>query len=138
MKVDPLTAGADTAEARLEEWSAEAEERAAQARTFADRVSALTTTATDRDSTVQVTVNASGAVTDLRLADRVRSLPAEQIGERILAVMRAAQAQLASRVFDVAVQTVGEQSPIGRDVVSGYETRFPAPPERDPGRQHGR
>jgi YbaB/EbfC DNA-binding family protein len=127
VQVDPWAAGPDATEAWLEEWSAEADERAALARTFADRVAAVSATAADRDGTVQVTVNASGAVTGLRLAEQVRAWPAQRIGEQILAVMRAAQAELTGRVASVAADTLGEHSPVGRDVVAGYRARFPAP-----------
>ena len=129
--MDPLLSGPDDAEAWLEDWSADVEERAAQARTFADQVAELTATATDADRVIRVTVNASGAVTDLRLADRIRSWPAERTAEQILTVMRTAQAQLARQVAAVAAQTVGEHSPITRDVVAGYEARFPAPRSTD-------
>jgi hypothetical protein len=133
--MDPLISGPDAAEEWLDNWSADVQERAEQARTFADRVAELSATATDSDGAVQVTVNASGGVTGLRLSDRIRSWPAERTAGRILAVMRAAQAQLAGRVAAVAAQTVGEHSPIGRDVVAGFHTRFPAPPERKTGQQ---
>jgi YbaB/EbfC DNA-binding family protein len=137
VQVDPWAAGPDATEAWLEEWSAGADERAAQAQTFADRVAGVSATAADRDGTVRVTVNASGSVTDLRLAEQVRAWPAQRIGEQILAVMRAAQAELAGRVASVAADTLGEDSPVGRDVVDGYRARFPAPePQR--GHRHAR
>jgi DNA-binding protein YbaB len=132
--MDDVFAGADAAQAWLDELSADTEQQAEQARALADRVATLSVTATDTDGAVRVTVEASGMVTDLRLTDRMRGWPPERVAGQILAVMRAAQAQLAGRVAAEAAQTVGADSPIGRDVVAGYQARFPAPPRREKAR----
>jgi hypothetical protein len=83
------------------------------------------------DGAVQVTVSASGVITDLRLDDRVRLWPAVRLAEQILAVMRRAQAELVGPVAAAAGATVGEYSEAGRAVIDGYATRFPVPPDEE-------
>jgi DNA-binding protein YbaB len=118
--------GSGAAQEWLDDWSADADERAVRARAFSDRVAELWVTASGAEGAVRVTVAASGAMTDLRLDERVKQWPAARLAQQILAVMRQAQGELAASVAAAAAQTVGEHSPLGRDVVDGYATRFPA------------
>jgi hypothetical protein len=111
-------------------WLAGIEGSAERARAFAERAAQVSATASGPDNAVRVTVAASGAVTDLWLDDRVRQWPADRISKAVLATMRRAQGGLAAKVADVAAQTVGEDSSVGRDVVEDYARRFPAPAGR--------
>jgi hypothetical protein len=89
----------------------------------------LSVSASGHDGSIEVTVAGSGVMTDLKLDDRVRTWPADQIAAAVLAVMRRAQASLATRVAEIADETVGADSETGRAVVDGFARRFPAPPD---------
>jgi hypothetical protein len=91
----------------------------------------VSVSAADDDDAVHVTVGASGVVTELRLADRVRDWSADRIAETILATMNRAQGRLATEVAKVAQRTVGLDSASGAAVVDGYATRFHAEPQSD-------
>ncbi|MEU8165890.1 YbaB/EbfC family nucleoid-associated protein [Micromonospora sp. NPDC049004] len=112
-------------------WSADISERAARAQELSERVAALSATAEGADGAVQVTVAASGAMTDLRLDDRVSRWRADEIAAEVLAVMRRAQGRLAPQVADAAAETVGADSETARAVVGSYERRFPEVPEEE-------
>lgn len=62
----------DAAERWVDDWQSGIEERAAQARDLSGQLAALTGTARSADRSVEVTVDSSGAVTDLRLDERIR------------------------------------------------------------------
>ncbi|MEK8108251.1 YbaB/EbfC family nucleoid-associated protein [Micromonospora sp. M12] len=64
---------------------------AARAQELSERVAAMSATAEGAHGAVQVTVAASGAMTDLRLDDRVLRWQATEIAAEVLAVMRRAQ-----------------------------------------------
>jgi DNA-binding protein YbaB len=113
------------AEDWVRNWSASMSERAAAAQALSDEVARLTVTATDRERWITVTVNGSGAVTDLRLEPEA-GLDMDALAAEILRTMRRAQAELAERVAAVAARTVGPDSETARAVVSGFERRFPA------------
>ncbi|MFG1885930.1 YbaB/EbfC family nucleoid-associated protein [Micromonospora sp. NPDC049102] len=112
-------------------WSAGISERAARAHELSERVAAMSATAEGAEGAVQVTVAASGAMTDLRLDDRVLRWRADEIAAEVLAVMRRAQGRLAPQVAEAAAETVGADSETARAVVGSYETRFPEVPEED-------
>jgi DNA-binding protein YbaB len=98
---------------------------------MSDQVSRVNVTATNADGSVEVTVNGSGTVIDLRLGDLVRKRPAEDIAQEILRVMRRAQAKLAGRVAEIAADTVGADSATGQAVVATFERRYPTEPADD-------
>jgi DNA-binding protein YbaB len=119
---DPLTT-------RIAEWSANATRLADQGQDLAARLSAISATAVSANGAIQVTVDSSGVLTDLRLDEKVRQWPATQTAAQIMAVLRRAQSSLASRAASAVAATVGEHSPMGRAVVDGYAHRFPVPAE---------
>jgi DNA-binding protein YbaB len=110
----------------IDSWLASVSTHTTQLRQLSDRVTAVSATAANADGTVQVTVSSTGVVTELRLDETVRRWPAEQIASEILAVMRDAQGQLATRVAQIAAQTVGAQSPTAQAMVADLRRRFPA------------
>jgi DNA-binding protein YbaB len=103
----------DAAQDRVADWAASVSERAERAKELADRVAALSVSASGSDGAVVVTVAGSGLVTDIRLDDRVLRWSGSRISQEILAVMRRAQARLASQVAAAAEQTVGLDSQTG-------------------------
>jgi len=113
------------AERWLEDWESSIAERAAKAKTFAEQGAAVSATATDPGGVVEVTVDSSGVVTGLQLRERVRRMPAPELGDLILSVMRAAQANLAHRMARVAADTMGEDNDMTRTIAASYERRFP-------------
>jgi hypothetical protein len=115
----------DAAEDWLDSWTAGVNEQARAAADLARQVSALSSTAESDDGAIRVTVGSAGQIERLELADA-------ELGRRILQVMRAAQARLATAVAATVEQTVGADTETGRAVIQSFETRFPAPaPPRD-------
>ncbi|SBT69008.1 YbaB/EbfC DNA-binding family protein [Micromonospora sediminicola] len=112
-------------------WVAGISERAARAQALSDEVAAMSATAEGAQGAVRVTVAASGAMTDLRLDDRVLRWRPDEIAATVLAVMRRAQGRLAAQVAEAAAGTVGADSETARAVVGSYAARFPEVPEED-------
>ena len=96
-----------------------------------DRLAALSASATDEDGVVTVTVGSSGAVTGLRLDDRVQRLTGATLSAEILRTMRQAQAALAEQVAEAVDETVGADTEDGRAVLHRYTERF-LPPDEPP------
>jgi YbaB/EbfC DNA-binding family len=119
-------AHADAAQEWVRGWSASSGKAADRARALSSQVAQLSVTASSADGTVQVTIDGSGAVADLRLGELVRKWPAADIAAEILRIMGRAQAMLATRVAEIAAQTVGADSATARAVVGRFQQRFPA------------
>jgi DNA-binding protein YbaB len=137
MPDEPNGVSADAAENWVRSWSASMSERAAAAQSLSDRVAALSVSATDWEGTITVTVNGSGAMTDLRLTQDAARLDMDQLAAEILRTMRRAQSSLAERVSGIAAETVGTDSETGQAMVSSFERRFAADPAHDTGTDTG-
>jgi DNA-binding protein YbaB len=127
----PFSAASEGADDWVDSWAASVSARAQAAQELSERVSMLSVSVSGRDGAIEVTVAGSGVMTDLRLDDRVLRWPADEIAARVMSVMRRAQASLASRVAEIADETVGADSETGRAVVDGFARRFPVPPDDD-------
>ena len=129
-------------EAWLDDAVAQMEQQAERAQTFADVVGALCVTASNPDGSIRVTVDRTGAVTELHIGDGATRTSGPNpsgsiLSAQILAVMRRAQSGLAQQVAVAAAQTLGEDSSIGRACVQEYSARFPVPPDETE-RRHAR
>jgi DNA-binding protein YbaB len=107
-------------ERQLDNWEASLAERAERARTMAQRLAALTAKVRDRDGLVEVTLGATGTLTDLVLDERVRHQAAQTTSQRVLAAVRAAQADLAQQAAAVTAEVYGADSPTGSAILDSY------------------
>ncbi|MGX6602058.1 YbaB/EbfC family nucleoid-associated protein [Micromonosporaceae bacterium Da 78-11] len=99
---------------------------------LADRVAALSASATGGDGAVTVTVASSGIVTELLLEDRVRQLSGETLSAEILRTMRRAQAALADQAATAVDETIGADTETGKAVLDSFSQRFPVEPAEAP------
>ncbi|GAA5188364.1 hypothetical protein GCM10023322_38910 [Rugosimonospora acidiphila] len=114
--------GDGAAEDWLESWAGGVSARAARAVELSNRVAGLTGTAEASGGKIEVTVGSAGQLRDLRLDD---ASGGEELARRIMAVVRAAQADLSVRVAHEVRATVGEDTETGRAVIGSFQTRFP-------------
>jgi DNA-binding protein YbaB len=83
----------------------QAKQNAAQAET---RLGGVGGSATSPDGLITVTVNASGALTDLVLRPGVRDLDPERIASAVLAASGQAQRTAAGRVVEIMTEFIGD------------------------------
>jgi len=120
-------------EQEMRRWAAGIEAKAARYQTMQAEVAEVTATESSRDDVVQVTVGATGQVTDLRISDRGRELSGAELASLVLTTMRRAQSRITERVADVMERTVGDEPETVATVVESYRQRFPEPePEAAP------
>jgi DNA-binding protein YbaB len=84
---------------------------------LADRLAALSASATGDDGVVTVTVTGSGVVTGLSLDDGAQRLSGELLSDEILRTMRRARASLADQVAAAVEETVGADTEAGRTLL---------------------
>lgn len=111
---------AEDARERLEAWKANASRRAAETQAAGEGLRALRVAATDDYETVEVTVDSSGAMADVRLSARVQRMSLEQTREAILGAYRNARVKLAEAAAEVVRETVGAESATGRALLAGF------------------
>ncbi|MFI7214285.1 YbaB/EbfC family nucleoid-associated protein [Micromonospora maritima] len=128
-------AALDAATRRLDEWESSLADRAARARDLSTRTRALTGTARSADDLVEVTVDPSGALTDLRLDERTRQHSAAHTARQILATTRAARVDLLRQLTEATTQALGDDDPAARAIVESHRRRLdPDPGTPDAGR----
>jgi len=101
--------------------------RLAQLQAKAEQVSV---SATSPDGAVTVIVNTSGALTGLRITDRLSSQPGARIAEQVLATTRQAQARIAGAMSEVMRDIIGDDREIADGVLALYQNRFPQPQQQ--------
>lgn len=105
----------------------EAATRADALHAVSRQVSAISITEASRDGVVRVTVDATGAVTNLEISDRSRELPGAVLASKVLTTMRTAQARISGRVADIVAESGIHDPATASALVSSYEQRFPEP-----------
>lgn len=117
-------AALDEATRRLDDWEASLAARAARAKALAAQVQALVGTAASPDRMVEVSVDSSGLLVDLRLDERTRQYAAAHTARQILQTSRAARADLLKKVADAAAHTLDAGDPTAAALVDSYRRRL--------------
>ncbi|MFE0529974.1 YbaB/EbfC family DNA-binding protein [Micromonospora parva] len=116
-------AALDAAEHRLDEWESSLAERAQRARALSTTMRNLTGTARNADRTVEVTVDSTGILIDLRLDERIRQQPATHTARQILETTAAARADLLRQVTTAAGETLGDDTS-AQAIIDSYRSRL--------------
>lgn len=114
-------------ERQLEEWARQAEQKAERYQQMGAAVSAVGATESSPDGMVKVTVNSSGAISNLELSDRISEHRGAEVAAQIMACMQRAQGRLAAQVAEAMQATIGDDRSTIDTVVAGYQQRFPEP-----------
>lgn len=73
-------------------------------------------TASDPTGLVEVTVDSTGALVDLKLTERMRRTEPAVVAGTIMATLRDARGKLADRSQEIVADTVGTESPAARAI----------------------
>ncbi|WFE92750.1 YbaB/EbfC family DNA-binding protein [Micromonospora sp. WMMD987] len=117
-------AALDATARRLDEWEASFTDRAERARQLAAQVQALTGTARSPDRTVEVTVDPTGLLVDLRLDEQTRQHSATHTARQIMATSRAARADLLRRITEATTRSLGPDDPTARAIIESHRQRL--------------
>ncbi|WP_233158257.1 YbaB/EbfC family nucleoid-associated protein [Actinokineospora bangkokensis] len=123
-------------EQEVRRWAADVEAKAQRYQQMQAEVAAVSVTESSRDGVVRVTVDATGAVTDLDIGDRHAELSGAELSREVLTTMRRAQSRITGSVAEVMERTVGDDPQTVAAVVGSYRERFPEPEPED-GRHTG-
>jgi hypothetical protein len=86
----------------------------------------VTVTERSPDGSVQVTVRSSGALTDLVLSDRIRSMPPRQVAATILSCVQVAQARIVDHAAAI-LQNKAPGDPLAAEFLADARQQFPTP-----------
>lgn len=109
------------------DWQQQVAENARRHAELRDRVAGMSITETTPDGMIRVTVSADGVLTDLALHQRYEGVPLAQLGPRIMACVRRAQARIPG-LMGQALRASGVDDPAGALILADASRRFPAAP----------
>ncbi|MEE6260105.1 YbaB/EbfC family nucleoid-associated protein [Plantactinospora sonchi] len=86
-------------------------------------------TAADDDGLVEVTIDATGRLVDLRLSERTRQVSTDVVARTVIQTIAVAARQLGERAQQIIAETVGTDSPAGYEIAErvGQQLRMPDP-----------
>jgi DNA-binding protein YbaB len=117
--LDPEGAMAD-----MQAWKGRIDRLAADTQTMSHQVGQLRVTASDNDDLVDVTIDSSGALTDIQFTQRVLRMAPEDVTRAVLEAAGAARLKAAERVQEVIAETMGPQSQSGRAIAERMASRL--------------
>ena len=109
---------------RLAAWKGRIDQLATDTRAMSDQLGELRVTAADETRMVEVTVDAQGALVDLRLGGRIRQVEPERVAQAIMSTVRDAQRRLADRAKEIIAETLGTESPAARAIAAQVGDRL--------------
>ncbi|MEU1757185.1 YbaB/EbfC family DNA-binding protein [Micromonospora matsumotoense] len=117
-------AALDAAARRLDGWESSFTDRAERAKHLAAQVQALTGTARSPDRTIEVTVDPTGLLIDLRLDEQTRQHSAAHTARGILATTRAARADLLRQLTEATTRVLGADDPTAQAIIESHRQRL--------------
>jgi DNA-binding protein YbaB len=106
----------DGARERVAEWKGRIDQLTANTAEMRERLLDVRETATDTNRIVEVTVDSTGELVDLRLTDRIQRVAPDVVARTILTTVAAAKAKVAARTADIVGETMGSDSAAGRAI----------------------
>ncbi|MDA1363055.1 YbaB/EbfC family nucleoid-associated protein [Glycomyces luteolus] len=100
----------EAARQRLMRWKENADKRAEQTQEVAARLQELRVTVRDENATVEITVDASGAVVDVQFGYRIQRQDPEYTRRTFLEVHAEAKRQLAEAAREAVAEVLGTDS----------------------------
>jgi DNA-binding protein YbaB len=114
----------DQMQQRVSQWARGFADTAANAKVMRARVEQIQASALSPDGAVRVTVDSHGVLTDLAFTDAIRDMRPPELAAQVMACLRRAQQQLAPKVREAMLATVGGEQQLVDNVVSSYRERF--------------
>lgn len=107
----------DGARERLAAWKDRIDKLADDTRSMSQQLQGLRIVAKDPAGIAEVTIDSSGAMTNLKLTDRMTGSRPETVAATIMATLADARKQLAERSKEIVADTIGTETAAGRAIV---------------------
>lgn len=119
----------DASERMIDNWTRQVQESARKYQAMAARVEGMSVTERSADGRIELTVNAKGLLTDLRIAEEASGQRMSEVSAQILRTLRLAQSRIPELLQEAMVDTVGLGDAAAERVFDEARKTFPEPPE---------
>jgi DNA-binding protein YbaB len=117
----------DSAHEQIARWRDQVEQKVGDTKAMSDRLHEARVTATDSDGLVEVTIDYTGRLVDLRLRERTRNMAPEVVARTIMQTIGVAAGQMGDRARQIVVETMGSDSLAGREIAERVVQQLQAP-----------
>ncbi|MEU7979675.1 YbaB/EbfC family DNA-binding protein [Micromonospora sp. NPDC049081] len=117
-------AALDAATRRLDGWEASFTDRAERVQRLAAQVHTLTGTARSPDRSIEVTVDPTGLLVDLRLDEQTRRHSAAHTARQIMVTARAARTDLLRQLTEATTRVLGADDPTAQAIIASHRQRL--------------
>ncbi|MFC4068201.1 YbaB/EbfC family nucleoid-associated protein [Actinoplanes subglobosus] len=111
----------DASLAYLRGWQDRVDRNAENARTAAGRIAGIRATARDGNDLTEVTVDATGALLDIRFTDRIQRVPPDAVARAVLAATTTARHAATEQSRTIVTEAYGPNSAAARAVIARLE-----------------
>ncbi|NMO57581.1 YbaB/EbfC family nucleoid-associated protein [Actinoplanes sp. TBRC 11911] len=108
----------------IDDWQAKIEARLARTRALTAGLREVKGVGRSGDGLVEVTIDSSGALMELRLDEDVRRHSARWIAEQVITAARSAKGDLARAATGVVHESGENETPEGRAVLAAFTARL--------------
>lgn len=129
----------DGARERLAAWKGQIEKLAADTKTMSDRIQEVRVTTTDPKGLVELTIDSTGSLVDLKLTSKTERTKPDVVSQAIMETLAQAKNQLADRSQEIIAETVGTETAAARAISESVgnhlrtdEPAAPAKPAPEP------
>lgn len=112
----------DGAMEELAAWKGRIDQLAADTQEMSDRLQQLRVTARDEHGMVEVTIDTSGALTDLRLGRRIQQIEPDAVARAIMQTIGEARGVVADRSKEILADTIGLSSPAAQKIAAQLDS----------------
>ncbi|WP_406688959.1 YbaB/EbfC family nucleoid-associated protein [Saccharopolyspora sp. ID03-671] len=118
----------DSAHERLAAWKGRIEKLAADTQTMSQRFQEVRVTAKDPGGIVEVTIDSSGGLADIKLTSKMKGSDPDAVSRAIMTAFAEAKNQLAQRSQEIIAETMGTESPAARAIADSVGAQLAADP----------
>ena len=122
----------ESARNRINAWQGRIDALAADTKAMSDQMQEIRVTVTDPDQMVEVTVDSTGNLVELRMSEKIRRVSPGELADTVMATIKDAKAQVAERSTEIISSTLGTESPAARALAERVRQQV-TPPEADEG-----
>jgi DNA-binding protein YbaB len=114
----------DGAQDYLRGWKDRVDRMAADAQAMSDRLGQLQASGTDDNDLASVTVDANGALVDIRFTSRIQRVAPSAVEQAVMAALRSARSLAARQARDIIAETMGPDSVAAQTIATRIERQL--------------
>jgi DNA-binding protein YbaB len=104
----------DSSRDYLRDWKGRVDRAAAATQAMSERLAEARITATDGNGLVEVTIDSSGVLVDVRFTDKIQRVPPEAVSRAVMGALGSARGKAARLTRQIVDETLGPDSMAGR------------------------